>query len=250
MLGFLVTSKARRRLLQLLWGSEQAGSAAELARLARVGFASAYRELRAMHSLGLVHLERKNGAVVYRANPDHPARDTLRTLTLPPAQTTPSEEARRVRRQLKALGAPLHEESHDGPCDDVEAVMVRGVALARRDPDVARALPVCLYRQRDALRPQRLRHHALQLGEKRALAFLLDLTAELSRDGRFAVWAARLRDGRCKTALDFFSGPPRSRRSRQTAELQTPAVARRWGFRMNMGLDAFQSTFDKFAYAA
>jgi hypothetical protein len=38
---------------------------------------------------------------------------------------------------------------------------------------------------------------------------------------------------------------PTTRRERQLAELKTPEVARKWGFRMNMGLDSFASMFEK-----
>jgi len=33
------------------------------------------------------------------------------------------------------------------------------------------------------------------------------------------------------------------------AERNTPRIARKWGLRMDMGLDAFASTFDKHARA-
>jgi hypothetical protein len=246
-LDFLVTSKARRRLLQLLWGQDKAGSTAELAALAGVGFASAYRELRAMKSQGLVVTERRGGAQVYRASRAHPLADALRAIVVARAPSPVEDpEARQVRGQLAALGAPVQHEAVETPCEPVEATVVRGVQLARRDPDVARTLPVCLYRQRDALDPARLRQYAVQLGEKQALGFFLGLTAELSGDRRFARWMKPLRDRRCRAPRDFFHAAARSRRQRQLAEEKTPQVARRWRLRMNMDLDAFRSTFEKF----
>jgi hypothetical protein len=248
-LDFLVTSKARRRLLQLLWGLEQAGSASQLAELAGVGFASAYRELRAMQAQGLVVTDRQGGAQVYRANRTHPLADALRAMVAAPAPraTEDADEARQVRGQLAALGAPLQHEPVEPSPVPVEETVVRGVRLAHRDPDVARTLPVCLYRQRETLDFERLSEFALQLDEKRSLGFFLALTATLSRDDRFAKWAKSLRDRRwTKTPRAFFYASFRSRREQQLAEERTPPVARSWGWRMNMDLDAFRSTFEKF----
>lgn len=249
MLDFLVTSKTRRRLLKLLWGTEESGSASQFAKLARVGFASAYRELRAMQALGLVVTERKGGAEVYRANSSHPLADTLHNLVVAPVRSTEDQEVQRLRGQLKALGAPLRAQSEEYT-GTLEETVVRGVSLAHRDPDVARTLPLCLYRQRHVLRADRLRYHALQLGEKRALGFFLDLTAALSGDNDLAKWTKLLRDRRCTASLDFFHNGSRSRLQRQIADDNTPLVARQWGFRMNMDMDTFRSTFEKFAHVA
>lgn len=247
MLEFLVTSKARRRLLDLLWRQDATGSTADLAALARVGFASAHRELRAMQATGLVVVERRDRALVYRANRSHPLADALRAVVAAP-MLRPSDDtdARGVRGQLAALGAPLQHEAVEPPSGPVEETVARGVQLAHRDPDVARTLPVCLYRQREVLDPARLRQHAMRLGEKRSLGFFLALTAKLSGDHRFSAWAKLLRDRRCTAPRDFFYAASRSRRQHRLAEERTPPVARRWGWRMNMDLEAFRSTFDKF----
>ena len=39
--------------------------------------------------------------------------------------------------------------------------------------------------------------------------------------------------------------PPTTWRERKLAELRTPAVARKWRFRMNMPMDSFVSMFEK-----
>lgn len=245
-LDFLVTSKARRRLLDALWRQNFAGSTADLADRAGVGFASAHRELRAMEAAGLVVPERQGRALVYRANHTHPLADALRAMTAAPVLPAEDAEVREVRGQLAALGAPLqHEPVEPSECP-VEETLARGVRAAHRDPDVARTLPVCLYRQRDKLDPVRLRQQAAHLGEKQSLGFFLDLTAELSGDRRFAKWTKPLKDHRCKAARAFFYRTSRSQREQRLAEQRTPPVARRWSWRMNMDLDTFRSTFAKF----
>lgn len=248
MLDFLVTSKARRRLLDTLWRQGEVGQTARLAELAGVGFASAYRELQAMQRAGLVLTEREGASQVYRPNAAHPLAEAVRALvtaaTPPPAEDA---EVRRLRGQLAALGAPLQHEAVEPPAAPVEATVARGVQVAHRDPDVARTLPVCFYRQRDRLDPARLREHAAQLGEKHALGFFLALTTELSGDRRFDVWARPLRDRRRTAQHSFFSTASRSLRERRLAEERTPPVARSWGWRMNMDLETFRSTFEKFA---
>jgi len=245
-LDFLVTSIARRRMLRLLWAQGESGSASRLAKRAGVGFASAYRELRAMRSRELVSTRRERTAEIYSANTSHPLAETLRALASGTTRRVDDDEARRVRGHLKALGAPLLEDSAETPTGEVEEALVRGVRLAHRDPAVARTLPICLYLQRDALRVDRLKHHARQLGEKRALGFFLDLAHVLSNDARFAAWARPLHDRRCTAQQPFFHTASRSSLQRRAERESTPAVARRWGLLMNMDMDAFRTVFEKF----
>jgi hypothetical protein len=232
----------------LLWAQEGVGSTAQLATEAGVGFATAYRTLQAMQAAGLVVAERRAHARVYRANHGHPLAAALRALVTapaPPPGDTP--EARQVRGHLAALGAPVQAEPQS-PTASVEETVVRGVHLAHSDPDVARTLPVCLFRQRDALDPMRLQAQAKHFGEKHSLGFFLDLTAQLSGDRRFATWARPLRDRRFTGRHPFFHAAAvlRSPRAQRLAEERTPQVARRWGWRMNLDLETFRSTFEKF----
>ena len=69
-------------------------------------------------------------------------------------------------------------------------------------------------------------------------------------DERFRAWTEQLRDRRRTSGTDFFYSANRSTHAKRQAEEKAPACARRWGFRMNMDLDAFRSTFDRFAHAA
>jgi hypothetical protein len=237
-------------LIVLLWRQNESGSVAELAKRAGVGFASAYRELHAMRRLGLVTSERRSGAESFCANAAHPLAGALRALVVSPTEPLRDDETDRTRGELRALGAPLLGEPTETVQRPVEEAIVRGVALAHRDPAVARALPICLFKSKDRLDGARLREFARRLGEKQAVGFFLDLTSELSGDARWADWSRPLRDRRRKVANDFFHGTTASRRQRRLAEERSPDVARRWGFRMNMDIESFRSLFERFVHAA
>jgi hypothetical protein len=121
---------------------------------------------------------------------------------------------------------------------------VDALALGRRDPSVTRALPVLLWRRRTDLDLKKLRRLAETKGRERTLGFLLDLTARLSGDTGFRNAAAQLRPSAEEPWMYFFTtrqGPL----ARALAEQNTPDVARAWRYRMNMGMDAFESTFAK-----
>lgn len=243
MLQYLVTSKVRRRLLTLLWGEKKRGSVAELAGLAGVAFASAHTELKAMQRAQLVECRREGGKDVYSANLDHPEAATLQALasagmrrTAPPL--TADDE--RLKRKLAALGARLQgvEPLGVAPFDRMLALF-QGALLARRDPVVARTLPLCFWNLRDTLDVKNLAELASRAEDRHALGFFLDLTGELGGDRRLSGLAEMLRDRRMTSVRDFFQT------GRREAVRDFP-LARKWGFQMNMGLDAFQSTFDKF----
>lgn len=251
MMSFLVTSKARRRVLELLWGNPPAsGSCTDLAARAGVGFANAYRELHAMKELGLVATEYHDGSEIYRANEDSPDFELMTQLVARRTVTRPRDaRAEAVRARLRVLGAPLAGGGTEADTVDEEDALADAVQLAHYDAAVARVFPLCLWLHRDHLDLDRLVERARRDREKHALGLLLDLTSEVSGDPRFSARAAELRDRRLRRTRSFFYGAAPSRRAREQAERNTPAVARRWGFRMNMDLESFRTLFEKFADA-
>jgi hypothetical protein len=127
---------------------------------------------------------------------------------------------------------------------DLEKLVVDALALGRRDPSLTRALPVLLWRRRADLDMAKLRRLARRKGRERTLGFFLDLAGRLSGDRRLRSAAAALRPSAQRPPTNFFTthqGPL----ARTLADKNTPLVARSWGYRMNIGMDAFESMFAK-----
>jgi len=246
-LQFLVTSKARRRLLLLLWVEDARGTASELADEAGLAFATAHAELKAMRQFGLVRVERDGRRDVYRANFEHPEGDALKTLLQGSKSTwTPSKDSDDdVRGWLKEVGVPLRVAAATKEAPPLSEVLVEGVRLARRDPTVARALPLGFWQQREQLDVEELLERVNQPEDKHALGFFMDLTGQLGGDRRLSRLAKKFKDKRVTAERDFFLLPPTTAR-RKLAASRTPAVAKRWGFQMNMDKEAFASLFEKF----
>jgi hypothetical protein len=121
---------------------------------------------------------------------------------------------------------------------------LNGLSSAEGDPSVTRALPVLLWRPRGDLDMAKLCRLAQAKGRERTLGFFLDLAARLSGDRRFRSAATALRPSSLRASTNFFTnhqGPL----ARALADKNTPPVARSWGYRMNMGMDAFESMFAK-----
>jgi hypothetical protein len=248
-LEYLVTSRARRQLLRRLWVDRVSGSVSALARASGVSFAAAHRELEAMKAAGLTVAERDGVATVYRANFAHPQTDVLTALL---KETPPGHgdlEEQRLRGRLAALGAPLAgpvPRNHRLP---PEEVLADGLVLAHHSPTVARVLPVAFWRQRDKLDFERLERAATQRDERQALGFYLELTGQLGSDRRLVRRARGLRDRR-RTALRPFFSAGRGSFARPAAQEKSPALARRWGFLMNMELKSFATAFHRHVRAA
>lgn len=147
---------------------------------------------------------------------------------------------------LAHYGAPLYGESmlSGRAAPDLEKLVVDALALGRRDPSLTRALPVLLWRRRADLDMAKLRRLARRKGRERTLGFFLDLAGRLSGDRRLRSAAAALRPSAQRPPTNFFTthqGPL----ARTLADKNTPLVARSWGYRMNIGMDAFESMFAK-----
>lgn len=249
MLSYLVKGRARRELFRLVWGRDASGSVSDLARLAGVTFSAAHRELDAMRGAGLACVERAGAELVYRANDAHPRADLLRQLATAAEDRGAQGDAQgdaRVRGWLAGVGAPLGAAEIPGPVPELEEGLAEALSLSHSDPTVARVLPFVLWRQRHRLDLDRLRREATRRNEGQALGYLLELAGRLGNERRLVQAAALLRDRRRRRARMFFSGPHGPRALAATRR-NTPREARRWGFLMNMGLDSFRSTFDKFA---
>jgi len=170
----------------------------------------------------------------------------LQLAKLPEAGEAAPADPELVRVWLAHCGAPLYGQSavKSEEVPRLEYVFAEALKLAREDASVARALPPALWRARGRLDMPELRRLADERGHGRTLGFFLELTAELGGEPALARAARPLRPLRArKRASQFFK--VRSRLERQLAEVKTPPIARRWGFRMNMGQDSFESMFRK-----
>ena len=249
MLNYLVTSRTRRQLLRRLWADGARGSVSALARASGVSFAAAHRELEAMKAAGLTVAERDGVATVYRANLGHPqAEDLMALLTGRPSADVDSDE-QVLKGELAAVGAPIAGPAHRRRSRSTEEVLADGLVLAHRSPTVARVLPVAVWRQRDQVDHRRLERAATRRDERQALGFFLELTGRLGGDRRLVRRARGLRDGR-RTALKPFFSAGRGSFALAAAREKSWALARRWGFLMNMDYEGFAAAFRKHIAAA
>jgi hypothetical protein len=131
----------------------------------------------------------------------------------------------------------------------LELVVAEALALSHQDAAVARVLPLVLWRNRAKLDHEELVHQASLRNESQALGFFLELAGTLGSDPRLKAQARLLRDRRRTRVRPFFTRA-RGRRELALARTRTPALARRWGYLLNMDLASFGSTFDKHRDAA
>lgn len=241
LLEYLVPSRARREVLQALRSQDGALTVRELSRETGVAYSGVHRELEQMEKLGLARLERRGNAVACTWNAAHPAAKAMEALLGDPGEET-------VFWNLRRWGAPLVRPGTPGETLSLESTLAYGLRLARSHSDVARVWPVVLAKNLRGMDLPDLVRGASRLGQKRALGFFLELTGRLLGDPALERQGARLRDERFRSTQDFFVGP-QGGRARKLAERRTPALAKAWGLRMNMPLDTFESSFEKFVEA-
>ena len=146
MLEYLVTSRARRELLKLLWGEGARANVSALARRTSVSFSTVYRELQAMLSLGLVVAERDANEVVFCRNDGSHHAALIRTLIEAPKMSGDADHDDDVRGWLHALGAPLPTPVPTATTPPWPEVVAAALVLAHRDATVTRVLPFVLWK--------------------------------------------------------------------------------------------------------
>jgi hypothetical protein len=141
-----------------------------------------------------------------------------------------------VAETLVAFGAPLGAWSPRAHLP-LEQALVAGLVQSRADATVLRALPVVLLRNWRDLAWPALEQSARQAGVTSALGMLVELTAKLAGvpdlEAKVAGWPRPTRDPE-----PYF--PSRNRFDAELVAERTPAVARAWGFLMNVGEDSFR----------
>ena len=234
-------------MLKLLWLDSVSGTASELTQKSGVAFAGAYKELKAMAESGLASLEWRNGRNVYTANRSHPMANLLRKMLKyeDSGKSEDLDENAKLKENLAFFGMPVNvRKTPLESTERLESLLAKASNLAASDASVARAFPVFLRKVSPNLDFDVLKQESRKLGNKHRVGFFLDLAGELGQDSALKNAAKDFFDSRNKLQKPFFMNP--SKYSQKLAEERTPDLARKWGWSMNMGLDAFESTYQKF----
>jgi hypothetical protein len=144
-----------------------------------------------------------------------------------------------VARSLVAFGAPL---AGVQPLEQMslEDAVVGALRIAHVESAILRSLPVVVAKNAPQLDLASLEARAREQDELATLGLVAELAGRFARNEALLAWAERLPH----PAEGRFFFPPRNTFDRQLAQLQTPEFARRWGFWMNLGEDAFRSVFN------
>lgn len=166
----------------------------------------------------------------------------LGVVPLPAPSPPPSDD--QLKGWLAHYGAPLYgPETDTNTVPPPETVLADALTLTHNNASVARALPLAFWKSRDQLNLARLLKESVRRGQARTLGFFLDLTSQLSGAPSFKTAALKLQVKQISRPIQFFK--PTTARERKLAELVTPEIAKKWGFRMNMDMDSFATMFTK-----
>ncbi len=245
MLEYLVTSQSRRALLKLLHLEGKRESVSRLAKLVGVSFSTAYAELRAMELAGFAKSEYVGKRVFFRANENSPNLGLLKALLR--VENSEAHLSERVLANLGRMSGALGGKTGNQTELSDEKTLALAFKLARQNATVARTIPIALYRYVDSLDFEKLKNFCLKEGEKKILGFFLDLTSALTHQSRFHDLANELYDNRFKKTESFFMNQPKGKYAKKLESLNTPVIAKRWHFKMNMDFENFRSHFEKFA---
>lgn len=146
---------------------------------------------------------------------------------------------------LQRFGAPLARDTRPGRHLSLNETLARGVVLARRHPSVAQAWPVVFSKNRKMVKVRKLERLSLDLGQAKALGFLLSTTRRLSGDSRLRHAEKRLSRKASREPENFFTYKVNPF-YQGFVERRTPREARKWALRMNTLYEDFESCFRKF----
>lgn len=131
---------------------------------------------------------------------------------------------------------------------NLENVVLRAVVASRRDPSLARMLPVFLFRVRDGLKLDELTAKAVARGCASRLGYFLEVASKVSSVRTFRPAMATLRQhAHANRPVFLFARTQSHPFEAMLAHENTPNDARRWGLLTSTPLDSFSSYFNKVA---
>lgn len=246
--NYFLKSDEHRTFLELLVSGSEAYSKTDLAKLSGLPYATAHAEVSKLESMSLLVKQTSGRNAKYRMVLSPEVRNAfLLVFNLKGRDPTVNSE-RALRASLQELGAPIVLDVlptvRHVPEQTLEEILARASVQAKKDPSVARTLPLALFKNFESVNQDLLKYWATRLNAKQELGMFLELSSALAHSPKLKRLSRKFKDERVKEMKDFFETS--SPLMRKLAERNTPAVARRWKFRMNMSMDSFKSTFDRF----
>jgi hypothetical protein len=143
----------------------------------------------------------------------------------------------KVLESLVAWGAPLAG-WQKGVRLGLEETLVGALGAAHHNAAVLRTLPALVVKLHRYWKEPLLLERARSEGRAAELGFVLELAGQLFKKASLVATAGKLEDAR-RSAPVFFFGKP-NRFAEALAKMNSPEVAKRWGFWLNMPVDAFK----------
>ncbi|HWU44609.1 MAG TPA: hypothetical protein VN132_14255 [Bdellovibrio sp.] len=246
---FFFKNDEQKKLAQLVWAESLEASVREFSLMSGLNYATTYELLHRMEELGLVKRTVKGRSTLYSSTLSKDEKALFMKL----APTVSSQQQKKIKfgDTLLKLGLPYRGKSEDLGSEyvaDNEELVVHAVWRAKKNSTLARALPVMLAQQLTTLNPHRLMYWAKQYKVKREFGFFIDLTGLLSGNRNLRKLARDFHDQRWSQDEFLFSNEENlTGFQSQLVEQNTPDLARWWHLKMNMGMDSFESLFQKFS---
>lgn len=243
---FFFKSNEHRKLAELLWTEGDEASVRELSLMAGLSYATAYEELQRMEKMGLVKGQAVGKATLFSSNLSEAEKKVFAALV--GGQSV--KAGKKLSARLQELGLPMVGDLSslgDEVVADDEELVVKAVSLAKQNPTLARSLPVVLVTVLPNVNPHRLLYWAKRYKVKRELGFFVALTAHLSKEPALKKLAKLFFDKRWSKPQYFLTAEENAKGFQaKLVEQNTPSLAKTWKLKMNLGLDSFESLFNKF----
>jgi len=147
---------------------------------------------------------------------------------------------------MRRHGAPLSMCGAPGPTLSLEETLAHGLLESRKSATVAQTWPVVFAKHRREVGLLKLESLACSLGQGQVLGFFLTVLERLLPDASLGPVAQRLKLSKPSAMSYLFGTDEGGPLYRRLTRMRTPAVAKEWGFWMNMDLDDFRSCLLKF----
>lgn len=246
-LEFLFKNTESAKLAELLWVEKLEASVNELSHLSGLSYTTTYDELQRMKSLKLVKMKRNGKATYYSSALTDELTAAVKNL-FEKVKTGNVKNVSFNEYNLPLLGD--YDELLKNDKTSAEELLIKAVKFSKKNATLLRVLPLLVKRMGENLDIHQLEYWSKRYDTHRELGFLLDLTTELTKNKKFSKLARSFKDKRWSKSDYYFEGD-RELKGFQAmlVDKNTPDLAKKWYLKLNMGLDSFESFYNKYEKA-
>ncbi len=242
LITLLLKTNQHKKLFELLWQKQFTASVREFSLISGLPYATTHDVLLKLKKMGLVQKKQMGSSTLYKAVKSTEEIEKLKNFL--------HIDIKNKFADYKEMDLPLigeFNELNQESAQSKEELLVKTIYFSKKKSSLLRTLPLLVHRLGTTLDINQLIYWSKKFHVNREIGFIFDVTSSLSKNKKFNTLANKFKDKRWSKPIAFLDSETKLNGFQELLmEANTPALAKKWYLKLNMGMDSFASHYFKF----